>query len=102
MSQQFISKKICMAVSPWTGEKCKAKAVNSNTVKKGTKEFLDDRFCQMHQPGVESKKKCVCVHCNYHRTRDKSFIEINPDTKKVVIKQLKLESESSFGKKKKK
>jgi len=69
-----VTKRICTAVSPWTGEKCKAKAVGQNTLKKGTREFLDDRFCQMHQPGVESKKKCVCPHCNYHRIRDRTPI----------------------------
>lgn len=67
----IVRKKLCIAVSPWTGKQCKAKAVGPNTLKKGTREFLDDRFCQMHQPGVESKKKCVCPHCHYHRSRDR-------------------------------
>lgn len=69
--QGYIPKKLCCAVSPWSGEQCKAKAVGPNTLKKGTREFLDDRFCQMHQPGREPKKKCTCPHCNYHRSRDK-------------------------------
>jgi hypothetical protein len=66
----YIEKKTCKAVSSWTGKTCQAKAVNPNTVKKGTREFLDDDYCQMHQPGMEPKKKCICPHCAYHRSKD--------------------------------
>lgn len=63
----MIKVRICQGISEWTGQPCSAKAVNENTVKKGTREFLDPRFCQMHQPDKISKKKCVCPHCAYHR-----------------------------------
>jgi hypothetical protein len=66
----FIEKKICKSISSWTGKPCGAKAVNPNTVKKGTRDFLDDNYCQMHQPGMEPKKKCICPHCAYHRAKD--------------------------------
>lgn len=91
----LVRKRICTAVSPWTGEKCKAKAVGPNTLKKGTREFLDDRFCQMHQPGVESKKKCICPHCHYHRSRDK-FPTINvsdSNTASTLSRKLKIDEE---------
>ena len=103
MSNKVIKKRICMAVSPWTGKKCNAKAVGPNTLKKGTREFLDDRFCQMHQPGAESRKKCVCPHCHYHRSRDKNpMIQIDSkDPNKILVKQLQvdLEKSSNFGRK---
>lgn len=93
-----ITKKLCTAVSLWTNERCKAKAVLPNTVKKGTREFLDDRFCQMHQPGIESKKKCICPHCTYHRSR-----EPRPIDKKQILDEIELTNigENKFGKKKK-
>lgn len=94
MTTRTVSKKICMAVSPWTGERCKAKAVLSNTVKKGTREFLNDNYCQMHQPDRESKKKCVCPHCTYHRSRER----YNHPTLEA---QFSPSGESKFGKKKK-
>lgn len=103
MNQRILPKRVCMAISPWTNIKCHAKAVNPNTVKKGTKEFLDERFCQMHQPGMEPKKKCVCPHCNYHRSRDKFPIievKINKGKETIQIKKLKIEeenNESGFG-----
>lgn len=93
MSTPIVSKKVCIAVSPWTGERCKAKAVLSNTVKKGTREFLDDNYCQMHQPGRESKKKCICPHCTYHRSRERYN---HPTLEAQFVKE-----ESKFGKKKK-
>lgn len=67
----MIKIRICQGISEWTGQPCSAKAVNENTVKKGTREFLDPRFCQMHQPDKISKKKCVCPHCTYHRSMEK-------------------------------
>ena len=104
---RIISKRLCIAVSPWSGKPCKAKSVNPNTLKNGTREFLDDRFCQMHQPGVESKKKCVCPHCNYHRSKDKfPMIKVTTNAKgkeTVSVLDLKNEEESqesAFGKNK--
>lgn len=65
----LIKKNMCTyEISP--GVRCKAKAVNENTVKRGTREFLDPKFCQMHQPGFESKRKCTCPQCAFHRLRD--------------------------------
>lgn len=99
----LVTKKICIAISPWSGKQCKAKAVGPNTLKKGTREFLDDRFCQMHQPGVESKKKCVCPHCHYHRQRDKHpMIQLdgkgNILNRVIVDEELSLEYGKSNGK----
>jgi hypothetical protein len=66
-----VQKKICEGISSTTGKPCSKFAVGPNTLKKGTREFLDPRFCQMHQPGMESKRRCVCPYCVYHRSRDK-------------------------------
>lgn len=66
----LIEKRICQGFSSWTGKPCGAQAVKENTVKPGTREFLDPRYCQMHQPGRVSAKKCTCPKCNYHRLRD--------------------------------
>lgn len=65
----------CQGESGWTGLRCKAKAVRPYTMKKDrygnpTGEFLDCRFCQMHQPGKVPKKRCTCKYCDYHRSKD--------------------------------
>lgn len=87
--------RICQGFSQWTGQPCGAKAVRENTVKKGTREFLDPKFCQMHQPGRISKKKCICPHCAYHRSRDsKSNVTLNEEEEDENI------DESLFGSRK--
>jgi hypothetical protein len=51
----------------------------------------------MHQPGTESKKKCTCPHCGYHRSRDRTpLLKENTDQK---IREIRDEEElSGFGK----
>ena len=73
--------RLCEGISPYTGEKCKAKAVNAMTVNKKTGYFLDTRFCQMHQPGKVAKQKCICPHCAYHRQRDRTIKKDLPQDK---------------------
>ncbi len=63
---RIYKKRRCQGISAWTGKPCGAKAVGPNTLKRGTREFLDDRYCQMHQPGRESKSKCRCPYCPVH------------------------------------
>lgn len=94
---RMIKVRICQGVSEWTGQPCSAKAVNENTVKKGTREFLDPRFCQMHQPDKISKKRCVCPHCIYHRSRENTKPNGKPS---VEYDQEFEEAENLFGKKK--
>lgn len=60
----------CKGTSPYTGKRCEAKTVKKYTVDKKTGKFLDTGYCQMHQPGRESRKRCVCPYCAYHRARD--------------------------------
>ena len=74
---------ICKGVSLYTGKPCKHIVVNKFTVNKKTGEFLDPNFCQMHQPGKESSKKCVCKYCAYHRSRE---IYAQKSTSQVVKK----------------
>lgn len=66
---QFIQKRICIKIIALTGKQCGARAVKENTLRKGTKIFLNPNFCQMHQPDTESKRKCVCPMCDYHVRR---------------------------------
>lgn len=98
----IVNKRLCSAVSEWTGQKCGAKAVGPNTLKRGTREFLDDRYCQMHQPGRKSKKKCVCPHCHYHRSRDLAPIVVDGGVagdKKLKASLSMDEATSGWGKK---
>lgn len=55
-----------------TGGPCSAPNVKENTVKRGTREFMDSRYCQMHQPDREPRKKCKCPQCHYHRGQDRA------------------------------
>lgn len=66
LSNRFVVQKICEGVSYITGKRCEAKAVNENTLRRGTREFLDPRYCQMHQ---ETVKRCECPKCVYHIKR---------------------------------
>jgi hypothetical protein len=78
--------KKCQGVSPYTGIACKKLAVKPYTVMKGSEgTFLDIRFCQMHQPGYKSKKKCVCPYCTYHRSREPVKVETPQDKIKDKI-----------------
>ena len=101
----IVPKKICMGVSSWTGKKCEAKAVTDRTLKSNSKEFMDSRFCSMHQPDKKSRKKCVCPHCNYHRSKD-VFPMIEGDNKVITkkenfTKELIETNEHQFGRSKK-
>lgn len=70
--------KECSAILPDTGKKCKAQAVHENTFatqtinengcKKviRTRDLLDPRYCQMHQPGRMFKRRCKCPYCPVH------------------------------------
>jgi len=97
----MIKVRICQGVSEWTGQPCSAKAVNENTVKKGTREFLDPRFCQMHQPDKISKKKCVCPHCIYHRSRENTKGGLVKPGSSTEYDQEFEEAENLFGRKRK-
>lgn len=69
----------CITILPDTGKKCKAQAVHENTFatqtitepngcKKvvRTRDLLDPRFCQMHQPTKVLKRRCKCPYCPVH------------------------------------
>lgn len=92
---------ICLGVSEWTGLQCKAKAVRPYTVKKDkfgnkTGVFLDCRFCQMHQPGRASKKRCVCKHCDYHRQREPKFKGVLPQDRVSITRRKVVDNDGSF------
>lgn len=102
MSNLMMKERICQGVSEWTGQPCGAQAVNENTVRKGTRTFLDPKFCQMHQPGKLSKKKCVCPHCHYHRTLKPVASSGEPEVLVTRQEDVELhESENMYGIKKK-
>lgn len=102
MNNFVVKERICQGFSTWTGQPCGAKAVGENTLKKGTREFLDPRFCQMHQPGRLSKKKCVCPHCTHCRSLDRSRQQ-QQQQNEGVLEESVMEEESQenlFGRKK--
>ena len=72
-----IKKRICQGKSSWTGKPCEAKAVGPNTLRRGTREFLNPNYCQMHQPDKVSRKKCVCPMCDYHRNKKVDDVKTN-------------------------
>lgn len=76
-----IEKNICEHIL-LNGKRCKAQTVGPNTPKKGTREFLDGKFCQMHQPG---KIRCVCSHCPYHRIKDMKIVKASVDISEDVL-----------------
>ena len=84
-------KRRCQGISDWTGKPCGAKAVGPNTLKRGTREFLDDRYCQMHQPGRESKSKCKCPYCPVHRKP----IVVRPGKSSKLEEQIDWDTNSS-------
>ena len=101
MNNFIVKERICQGISTWTGQPCGAKAVGENTLKKGTREFLDPRFCQMHQPGRLSKKKCVCPHCAHCRSLERSRQKVEGEG---VLEESVMEEElqeNLFGRKKK-
>lgn len=102
MNNLIIKERICQGISQWTGQPCGAKAVGENTLKKGTREFLDPRFCQMHQPGRLSKKKCICPYCTHCRNLEKIK---TTRTESVVLNEEEEDeniAENLFGKNRKK
>jgi len=101
MNNLILKERICQGISQWTGQPCGAKAVGENTLKKGTREFLDPRFCQMHQPGRLSKKKCICPHCTHCRNLERVK---TVSTGHVLDEndEAENEAENLFGKKNKK
>ncbi len=102
MNNFIVKERICQGISTWTGQPCGAKAVGENTLKKGTREFLDPRFCQMHQPGRLSKKKCVCPHCTHCRSLDISRKQQQNEGVLEESVMMEGEQENLFGRKKKK
>jgi hypothetical protein len=96
-----IQKKICEGVSQWTNKKCEAKAVGPNTLKKGTREFLDSRFCQMHQPGREFKSKCICPYCPFHNRKRVDKKQMGNDVTELMDHDIH-SSEVGFGRRRKK
>lgn len=95
--KNYIEKRVCEAVSPYTGKQCNAQCVKFNTVKTGTKEFLNPKYCQMHQDFESDEAArigCKCPKCMYHRVREAKMVQYAGGS--VVT------GENGFGKKLKK